>query len=35
MKLSFSTLGSPVWSFGQLIDAAVQYGYQGVVTRRY
>lgn len=33
MKLSFSTLGCPGWSLGEVIEAAVRHGYQGVELR--
>lgn len=33
MKLSFSTLGCPEWSFGDIISAAVDLGYDGVEIR--
>lgn len=33
MKLSFTTLGCPAWSWEQIIDEAVRYGYDGVELR--
>ena len=33
MKLGYSTLGSPNWSVEQVIDAAQQFGYDGVELR--
>lgn len=33
MKLSFSTLGCPGWSFGEIVLRASQYGYEGVAFR--
>jgi sugar phosphate isomerase/epimerase len=33
MKLSFSTLGCPKWSFDEIVHRASQYGYQGVAFR--
>jgi sugar phosphate isomerase/epimerase len=33
VKLSFSTLGCPGWSLGEVIDGAVRYGYSGVELR--
>jgi len=33
MKLSFSTLGCPDWSFGEIITSAKDLGYQGVEIR--
>jgi sugar phosphate isomerase/epimerase len=32
-KLSFSTLGCPAWSFQQILDNAVAFGYQGIEIR--
>ena len=31
--LSFSTLGCPKWSFTQIVNAAVEYGYDGIEIR--
>lgn len=31
--LSFSTLGCPAWSFSQIVDNAVSYGYDGIEIR--
>ncbi len=31
--LSFSTLGCPKWSFMQIVNAAVEYGYEGIEIR--
>jgi len=33
MKLSFSTLGCPNWSFDEIVLRASQYGYDGVAFR--
>ena len=33
MKLSFSTLGCPNWSFDEIVRRASQYGYDGVAFR--
>lgn len=33
MKLSFSTLGCPNWSFDEIVHRASQYGYDGVAFR--
>jgi len=33
MKLAFSTLACPEWTFEQILDAAKQYGYQGIEFR--
>lgn len=33
MKLAFSTLSCPEWSFAQILDAARQYGYDGIEFR--
>lgn len=33
MKIAFSTLGCPAWSFGQVIDGARTYGFDGVEFR--
>ena len=33
MKLCFSTLGCPKWSFEEVIDFAVKHGYQGLEIR--
>lgn len=33
MKLAFSTLGSPQWSWDQILDGALRYGYNGVELR--
>ena len=33
MKLSFSTLGCPNWSFDEILLRANQYGYDGVAFR--
>ena len=33
MKLSFSTLGCPKWSFDEIVRRASQYGYDGVAFR--
>ena len=33
MKLAFSTLGCPDWTVGQAIEAAVNYGFQGIELR--
>jgi sugar phosphate isomerase/epimerase len=33
MKLSFSTLGCPNWSFDEIVQRASQYGYDGVAFR--
>ncbi|MEI7834635.1 MAG: sugar phosphate isomerase/epimerase family protein [bacterium] len=33
MKLAFSTLGCPAWSFDEIIAGAVRYGYQGLEIR--
>lgn len=33
MKLAFSTLSCPEWSFAQILDAAKQYGYEGIEFR--
>lgn len=33
MKTSFSTLACPQWSFQQILDAATQYGFDGVELR--
>ena len=33
MKLAFSTLGCPNWSVEQVVEAAVQLGYDGVEVR--
>ena len=32
-KLSFSTLGCPSWSFTQIVNAAVEYGYEAIEIR--
>ncbi len=33
MKLAFSTLACPTWSLDQVVEAALEYGYQGVELR--
>jgi sugar phosphate isomerase/epimerase len=33
VKLAFSTLACPAWSLDQVVEAAVEYGYQGVELR--
>lgn len=33
MKLAFSTLGCPQWTFTRILEAAVQYGYDGIEFR--
>ena len=33
MKLAFSTLGCPQWSLEQIMDTAVQCGYEGIELR--
>ncbi len=33
MKLAFSTLACPAWSLDQVVEAAIEYGYQGVELR--
>jgi len=33
MKYAFSTLGCPGWSFDQVLDCAVQHGFQGLEIR--
>ncbi len=33
MKLAFSTLGCPAWSFDEIVAGAVRYGYQGLEIR--
>ena len=33
MKLAFSTLSCPEWSFDQILEAAKQYGYDGIEFR--
>src|SRR5215204_6794225 len=33
LRLSFSTLGCPDWPFSQVMDFAVQHGYEGIELR--
>lgn len=33
MKVSFSTLGCPAWSLGEILDAAARHGYDGFELR--
>src|SRR5258708_34963613 len=33
VKLAFSTLACPTWSLDQVVEAALEYGYQGVELR--
>jgi sugar phosphate isomerase/epimerase len=33
LRLSFSTLGCPDWTFNQIVDFAAQHGYQGLELR--
>jgi sugar phosphate isomerase/epimerase len=33
MRLAFSTLGCPEWSLGRVVDAALEYGYEGIELR--
>ena len=33
MKLSFSTLGCPEWSFSDIVSAAKDMGYDGIEIR--
>ena len=33
MKLSFSTLGCPEWSFDKVLDEAERLGFQGIEIR--
>ena len=33
MKLSFTTLGCPNWSFDEIVSAAEKFGYPGIEVR--